>query len=188
MSSSAHSRRRVSLPVFRDPMVPPVRVAGDPQIPCLSCGHCCTYVAVGVNAPTSPRYASDMLWYLYHEHVTVHRDVDGDWSVVFATRCRNLGVDLCCGVYAERPHICRVFDESGCEVNAPDSRDRVFETPTQFLEFLRSWRPKTYARIETTHVPPGLRLAPLASPPTPARSPRTPSSRARRSSAAAKRR
>jgi hypothetical protein len=112
---------------------------------------------VGVNAPSTPRYATDVLWYLYHERVSVHRDVDGEWSVVFTTRCRNLGADLRCGVYAERPHICRVFDESGCEVNAPDSRDLIFEAPAQFLEFLRTWRPKTYARIARTHVPAGLR-------------------------------
>lgn len=185
MSSSARPRRRVDLPVVRDPFTPPLRVAGDPEIPCLSCGHCCTYVAVGVNAPSTPRYATDVLWYLYHERVSVHRDVDGEWSVVFATRCRNLGVDLRCGVYVERPHICRVFDQSGCEVNAPDSRDLVFETPGQFLEFLQGWRPKTYARIANTHVPAALRPAPAA---TRRRTPATSSARANKQSRARKQR
>ena len=34
-----------------------------------SARKCCTYVAVGINAPTRPRYATDILWYLYHEKV-----------------------------------------------------------------------------------------------------------------------
>ena len=29
-----------------------------PRVACLECGRCCTYVAVGVNAPKTVRYAS----------------------------------------------------------------------------------------------------------------------------------
>jgi len=57
--------------------------APDPPLGCLECGHCCTYVAVGINAPTRLRYATDLLWYLYHERVSVHLDLDGEWSVIF---------------------------------------------------------------------------------------------------------
>ena len=67
-----------------------------PLVECTACGKCCTYVAVGVNAPNSLRRATDMLWYLYHQNVTLYRDGDGEWSVVFETRCRNLQPDLLC--------------------------------------------------------------------------------------------
>jgi hypothetical protein len=134
----------------------PLNVLAPPQsrVACLECGRCCTYVAVGVNAPKSVRYATDVLWYLYHEKVSVHLDVDGDWAVVFETRCRNLEPDLRCKVYEHRPQICREFDDTGCEVNAPDQRDRVFTTPAEFLEFLKEWRPRVYRELARRFVPP----------------------------------
>ncbi len=140
------------------PIPIPLRVLPPPAapgklVPCLECGYCCTYLAVGINTPSTPRFATDVLWYLYHERVSVHRGVDGDWSVVFETRCRNLQSDFKCSVYAQRPHICRRFDETGCEVNAPDQRDRVFVSATEFLEHLRGWKPKTYARLQKNFVP-----------------------------------
>ncbi len=128
------------------PIPLPVRAPGAPMIPCTQCGRCCTYVAIGVNGPTKPRYATDLLWYLYHENVSVHLDADGEWSVVFETRCRHLGDDLLCGVYENRPHICRAFDAEGCEVNAPGG-DRVFATPQEFLAWLDASRPKVAEQI-----------------------------------------
>lgn len=120
---------------------------------CLECGKCCTYVAVGINEPKSVRYATDVLWYLYHQQVSVYLDHDGDWFVVFETRCKNLEPDLKCAVYEKRPQICRGFDEKTCEVNAPDARVREFRTPGDFLEYVRGWRPKLYKRLERDFVP-----------------------------------
>lgn len=158
---SQPSRKRAVTPIPLPLAAPPrVRQAGAAPIPCLECGHCCTYLAVGINAPRTPRYATDVLWYLYHERVAVHRDVDGEWAVLFETRCRNIQADFKCSVYALRPHICRAFDDEGCEVNAPDGRDHVFSTPREFLAFLREWRPRVYLAIRKRyvpeeHVPPG---------------------------------
>ena len=70
---------------------PSADAAGDPErVPCTECARCCRYLGVGINAPTTPRLATDVLWYLYHEHVSVYRDEDGEWSVLFETRCKNL--------------------------------------------------------------------------------------------------
>ena len=51
---------------------------------------------VGINAPTHARYATDILWYLYHQSVSVYRDDDGEWAVIFDARCRHLQDDLLC--------------------------------------------------------------------------------------------
>jgi Fe-S-cluster containining protein len=126
--------------------LPMLASATAPQIPCTQCGRCCTYVAVGINPPSKPRYATDILWYLYHESVSVHLDADGEWSVIFETRCKHLGDDLLCGVYEQRPHICRAFDSSGCEVNAPGGT-RVFEKPEEFLVYLEAERPELAQKI-----------------------------------------
>ena len=70
-------------------------------------------------AMAAKRFATDVLWYLYHENVSVQRDPDGEWTVYFESRCKNLQDDLLCGVYEQRPVVCRDFDNRTCEVNAP---------------------------------------------------------------------
>ena len=127
-------------------------LGGRPHVPCTQCAKCCTYVAVGINAPTRPRYATDILWYLYHDGVSVHREEDGQWSVVFETRCSHLERDLLCGVYEERPHICRSFDDTSCEVNAPTG-GQSFTSPAEFLAYLRAEQPRLLRSLERGFVP-----------------------------------
>jgi Fe-S-cluster containining protein len=135
----------------------PVLALDRPLVECTDCGRCCTYVGVGINPPTSPRYATDVLWYLYHHGVYVYVDGEGEWSVHFEARCRNLGPDLRCGVYVDRPHICRTFDNRTCEVNDPVHDSLTFREPLEFLEWLRETKPRLYAKIEKGHVPKALR-------------------------------
>ena len=125
---------------------------------CTECGKCCTYVSVEINAPNSVSSANDMLWYLYHENISLYRDGGGEWSVVFETRCRNLKPDLLCGVYEDRPLICRDFDNTTCEVNDPEGGLEI-RTPEEFVEYLRARRPKLFRKIEGKYLPPHLRYA-----------------------------
>jgi Fe-S-cluster containining protein len=134
----------------------PLPLAPAELIPCTRCAKCCTYVGVGINAPHSVRYATDVLWYLYHENVSVHRDAGGEWIVCFETRCRNLQDDLLCGVYHQRPVVCREFDNTACEVNAPGG-GQTFTEPAQFLDWLRLRRPRLYRRLAPAFVPPALK-------------------------------
>ena len=133
-----------------------LRPEGAPLIPCTQCAKCCTYVAVGVNPPTSPRLASDILWYLYHHGVSVHRDKGGEWSVVFETHCRHLGPDLLCGIYEQRPHICRGFDNTTCEVNSPTG-GQTFTNPEEFVAYLKARKPAIYRRVAARFLPEPLR-------------------------------
>jgi Fe-S-cluster containining protein len=142
------------------PVVAPAR----PLVECTDCGRCCTYVGVGINAPTTPRYATDVLWYLYHEGVYVYVDGEGEWSVHFEARCRNLGADLRCGVYPDRPHICRTFDNRTCEVNDPVQDSLTFRAPDEFLGWLRGRKPRLLAKIEKGYVPRALRPREAATP------------------------
>ena len=126
-------------------------------VECTDCGKCCTYVGVGIEAPRRARYATDILWYLYHENVYVYVDGDGEWSVHFEARCRNLGDDLLCHIYEQRPHICRGFDNRTCEVNDHVHQSLTFRRPVEFLAWLRENRPKVYAKVEKRFLPPALR-------------------------------
>ncbi len=146
----------------RVPLPLPVNGLERPLVECTECGRCCTYVGVGINPPTSARHATDVLWYLYHEGVYVYVDGDGEWSVHFGARCRHLGPDLRCGIYAERPHICRTFDNRSCEVNDPVHDSLSFREPDEFLEWLRERRPRIYEKIGRGFVPRALRPVPAA--------------------------
>jgi Fe-S-cluster containining protein len=135
---------------------------------CTECGRCCTYVSVGINEPRSLRFASDILWYLYHENISVYRDGDAEWSVVFETRCRHLQGDLLCHVYPDRPIICRDFDNLTCEVNSPEG-GLTLSTPEEFLVWLRDTRPVLFHRLCERYVPADLRDRVVAALPPAAR-------------------
>jgi hypothetical protein len=118
-------------------------------------------VAVGINPPTRARWATDILWYLYHELVSVYRDGEGEWMVQFETRCRHLAHNKLCRIYPHRPHICRAFDNRSCEVNDPDG-GRLFSTPEEFLEYMKTERPRLFRIIARQHVVPGMMPKPAA--------------------------
>ncbi|MBK5257562.1 MAG: YkgJ family cysteine cluster protein [Vicinamibacteria bacterium] len=143
---------RVNLPVVQE-----APKAG--HVSCLQCAKCCTYVAVGINAPTTPKLATEILWHLYHHGVSVCRDEAGEWYVQFEARCKNLGEGNLCAVYLNRPHICRAYDDQTCEVNAPQAGLIQFKEPQPFLEYLSRKKPKIYRAIEKKYVPPEHRLA-----------------------------
>ena len=126
------------------PIVASEPVASEPkQVHCLSCGLCCSYVAVDCEDPTTLRGATNILWYLYHEGVSVYTDGE-DWMVTFDTRCRHLQDDNKCRIYETRPQICREFDETSCEVNADDLGTTFVHVP----EFL-TWLEQNHRRIHT---------------------------------------
>lgn len=139
----------------------PLRVVQErpPLVECTDCGHCCTYLGIETEAPTRPIYATNILWYLYHEKTYVYRDGDDEWSVHFEARCRNLGQDNLCAVYRQRPQICRHFDNRTCEVNGP-GESITFRDPQSFLNWLAENKPKVYAKIEDEYVPHSLRVRP----------------------------
>ncbi|MFQ5828412.1 MAG: YkgJ family cysteine cluster protein [Candidatus Methylomirabilia bacterium] len=130
----------------------PVAQSTPPVIPCTECSLCCTYVAVGIEGPTTVKGATDILWFLYHEKVSVFRDIEGDWYVQFETRCRNRADDRRCGIYEQRPHRCREYDETSCEVNATDDGN-YFYTPLEFLEHLQHRRKSIYRALVQRYVP-----------------------------------
>lgn len=158
---------KVHLPVLQEPPAPS-------HVSCLQCAKCCTYVAIGINAPTTPKLATEVLWHLYHQGVSVCRDEAGEWYVQIEARCRNLGEGNLCSVYLNRPHICRAYDDQACEVNAPQAGLIEFKEPKRFLEYLRAKRPKVYKAIASKYVPPEHQPAPLAAPPVANRAKRAP--------------
>jgi Fe-S-cluster containining protein len=83
---------------------------------CESCGaRCCRYFCFEIDTPGSYEEFENARWYLMHEGVTVHIDLEGDWYIAIANRCLNLDEGNRCLQYAERPLICRKYDIDGCD-------------------------------------------------------------------------
>jgi uncharacterized protein len=152
------SRSKGSSP-RRLPIVPAPRN----QVGCLTCALCCSYIAVEIDAPSSVKSATEILWHLYHHQVSVYRDSDDDWVVQFETRCRHLLPDNKCGIYATRPHICREYSEESCEVNAEDE-GTTFYTPQAFLDYLKGRSKRIYAAVAKQYMPAPEQLGPAAKP------------------------
>lgn len=121
--------------------------ASRKQVGCLTCALCCTYVAVEISEPSSIKSATEILWHLYHERVSVYRDANDDWLVQFETRCRHLKDDNKCAIYETRPHICREYSEESCEVNAEDE-GQTFYTPAAFLDYLKTRSTRIFRGVE----------------------------------------
>lgn len=127
-------------------------VAPRQQVGCLTCGLCCTYIAVGIDGPTNAKSASEILWHLYHEGISIYRDGDNEWMVQFESRCRHLQDDNKCGIYEQRPHICRDYSEESCEVNA-EGLGTTFYSPAEFLDWLKLKKKRVYDSIASSYVP-----------------------------------
>lgn len=140
------------------------------QVPCQSCGLCCTYVTAPIDPPTTVARAVRILWFLYHERVAVYREDARDWLVQFETRCRFFTAARTCAIYARRPQVCRDFDPRQCEVNAPDE-GLTFHEPAAFLEWLRARRPRLHARLLASGQVPGADELRRPPPPVPALEP-----------------
>jgi len=93
--------------------------ADDPAVHpnCTRCtALCCSYVSTEIDAPTTRRDFDILRWYLMHPGVRVYCEGGTDsWFLQFMTRCRNLGDNGLCRIYAERPQICRDLQASECE-------------------------------------------------------------------------
>lgn len=119
---------------------------------CTACGLCCSYVAIEVDSPATVKQATQLLWYVYHEGVSLYVN-DDEWMVQFDTTCVHLQPDYRCGVYETRPHICREFSEQDCEVNTGDD-GQTFYTATEFVTHLQTTRPRIYAMVMKNFAPP----------------------------------
>lgn len=118
---------------------------------CEQCGLCCTYLAIEIDGPTSVKRATELLWYLYHQDVSLYLN-DDSWMIQFETTCRHLTADRRCGVYATRPHICREFSEQECEVNTGDD-GQTFYNVASFMEYLKKAKPRIYKLVMKDYAP-----------------------------------
>ncbi|MCG6868797.1 MAG: YkgJ family cysteine cluster protein [Gammaproteobacteria bacterium] len=119
----------------------PVRV--EPITPETKCGYCtnskcCTYVTQQIDSPRSKSDFDHLLWQVSHENVKAYKDSDG-WYLLLDSRCNHLQPNGFCGIYEQRPTICREHSNDYCEFDAPaeDGFDFYFEDYESLLRYCR---------------------------------------------------
>lgn len=131
----------ISLPIFRPIRRPSYGPPPPPHpsgtLTCEGCSHCCHYIAIEINKPTSKRDYDNLFWYLLHDGVSVYIGWDGLWFVQFDTTCRALTADERCGIYENRPQICREYAIENCvRHNADPPEQFLFLQPEDLERYL----------------------------------------------------
>jgi len=59
-----------------------------------------------------------LLWQVSHENVEAYKDEDG-WFLLIRGNCEHLQPGGACGIYEQRPQVCRDYSNDWCEFDAP---------------------------------------------------------------------
>ncbi len=85
-----------------------------------------------------------LLWQVSHQGVSVYKDEDG-WYLLIDAKCSHLQPDGRCGIYDQRPAICRDHSNENCEfdVAVEEGFDLYFRSYEELLTYcrkrFRSW-------------------------------------------------
>ena len=128
----------------------PASVEKQSDHPCFQCVQCCTYVAIEIDTPDTMKEYYYIVWYLYHQGVSIFVDWESNWYIKFETRCEHLTPLGICDSYSSRPIICKDFEWRECEnhVKNEPADKWLFETSDQFLGWFEKKRPKTFRRFQ----------------------------------------
>ena len=129
----------------------------DPSEICPPCARCCKYVSLGMESPDNVKYVSMALWFLFHKGIGIYQAHDDDWYLIVPTDCEHLQEDGFCGVYKDRPFICREYDVADCEGTSTEPSEKLkFMDAGTFISWLRKSRPALYARCLEKEIIPEL--------------------------------
>ena len=103
-------------------------------------GKCCQYFSLPIDTPESWDDYDSIRWYLAHGQTLVYV-VEEQWYLLVKTRCQYLKADNRCGIYFNRPKICREYTTDDCEYEEDWSFTKMFETPEQIWEYAEAVLP-----------------------------------------------
>ena len=111
-----------------------------PENKCSHCPgtKCCQYVTQQIDTPRKKDDFQLMLWQISHANVEFYKDEDG-WFLMFITPCEQLKGNGQCGIYEQRPDICRDYSNDYCEYDSPaeEGFDLYFKTHDELLAYCR---------------------------------------------------
>jgi len=97
----------------------PVEVM-TPETKCGFCTNtlCCTYISQEIDAPRSKQDFDFLLWQISHRDIGIYKD-EGSWYLLVSNACNHIMSDGRCGIYEDRPQICRDYSNDYCEFDEP---------------------------------------------------------------------
>lgn len=107
-----------------------------PESLCDQCvALCCRYFALPLENPTTAADFDHIRWYLCHENVIVFVE-DKEWYLGVLNRCKHLLDDNRCGIYHDRPRICRGYSTKNCEFHSTDyGYDQLFTSAQDLVTY-----------------------------------------------------
>lgn len=107
---------------------------------------CCRYFALEIDEPDTPEAIDDVRWYLAHESVHVFIE-DEDWYLAIQTKCQYLAPDNRCGIYEDRPRVCREYTTDNCDFHTGSYEfDQYFTSPEQLEAFAQATMGEKYRK------------------------------------------
>lgn len=134
------------------------------------CDHCtakcCRYFSLAISTPSTWDDYDEIRWYLAHGQTIVYVD-KRTWYLLVMTRCKYLRRDNLCGIYADRPKVCREYTTADCEYDTDWTFEKVFEAPEQIWEYAEATLPPRRRRPRAEAPPPPVLVTIGASLPPP---------------------
>jgi Fe-S-cluster containining protein len=111
----------------------------DNSNPCAGCSLCCRYIALEIDTPEDEEDWDNIYWYLLHQNVWVWIDNDDSWNLQFNTPCEKLTKEGWCGIYDERPNLCKRYSSENCEKYGDGkSYKLLFKNAEEFQKWFKS--------------------------------------------------
>ncbi len=85
---------------------------------------CCTYITEAIDTPRSKADFKHLLWQVSHQNIEIYKD-DSGWYLLISGRCEHIQENGSCGIYEDRPEICREYSNDWCELD--ESAEKGFE-------------------------------------------------------------
>lgn len=103
-----------------------------------SCGAtCCRYVTIAIESPAKNEVNRDEArWFLLHDNIHLLRE-GKKWYVQVDAPCTQIADGWRCGIYSDRPQVCREYEADGCDHHGePHDGQLLISTPEEWEEFL----------------------------------------------------
>ena len=110
---------------------------------------CCNSINQKVDTPKTIYDFDHLLWQVSHENINIFKDSDG-WFLHIHSRCQHLLTGGVCGIYEQRPMVCREYDNDFCEFDESieEASKYFFSSYEQFEKFCRKRFKKWDKRFE----------------------------------------
>ncbi len=114
---------------------------------CKYCGErkCCNYVTQEIIKPRSKSDFEHLLWQVSHKNINIFQDKNR-WFLIIEAQCEHLRDNGDCGIYVNRPKVCKNYKNSFCEFDysGKDHYQQYFDNYQTLLDYCQrkfeSWK------------------------------------------------